>query len=89
MSNDSATPRFDVVQRSPIFGTVSSKSPLEGLKYYLFICKDGINIGNMIDESDLKFWRTNANMDIIAICDIAYILSKEQSEPEWKKVIQK
>ena len=82
------TPRFDIVQRSP-FGSASSISSLKNLKYYLFIYKDGINTGNEIDDSDLEFWRINANMDIIAVCDISYILSKNQSEPEWQKVNQK
>jgi len=75
------TPRFDIVQRSA-FGSASSISPLKGLKYYLFIYTDGINVGNKIDDSDLDFWRTNANMDIIAVCDNSYILNKDQPEPE-------
>ena len=88
MNDDMAIPIFEVVHRSPL-GTTSVSSPLENLKYYLFILKDGISVGNKIEDSDLEFWRTNANMDIIAVCDIPYILSKEQADPEWKKVIQK
>ena len=83
------TPLFDVVQRSLFSGEVYTKSPLKNLKYYLFLYKDGINVGNEIDESDLEFWRINANMEILAICDNPYILSKDRSEPEWQKIIQK
>lgn len=82
------TPRFDIVQRSA-FGTASSISPLKNLKYYLFIYKDGINTSSEINDSDLEFWRININMDIIAVCDISYILSKDQPKPEWKIVNQK
>ena len=64
-------------------------TPLENLKYYLFIYKDGINTGNEINDSDIEFWRTNSHMDIIAVCDESYILNKNQSEPEWQKVNQK
>ena len=88
MNDNSAIPRFDVVQRSA-FGSASSSSPLEDLKYYLFVYMDGINVGNKIEDADLEFWRTNANMDIIAVCDIPFLLSKDQPEPEWKEVIQK
>ena len=87
MNEEKATTRFEIVHRSP-FGTTSESSLLEGLKYYLFILKDGITVGYKIADTDLEFWRTNSNMDIIAVCDIPYILSKEQADPEWKKVYQ-
>ncbi len=83
------TPRFEIVQRSAFGSDSTMIAPLENLKYYLFIYKDGINTGNEIDDSDLEFWRINSHMDIIAVCDVSYILNKNQPEPEWQKVNQK